>query len=83
MSFSPMYSETVGSENVRDWWESITRLSSRDMMDMGGVGEVGRLINNVASHRLRLMPAREALIERGGLNNAFVSKLLMGRRYDG
>ena len=48
-------------------------------MDMRGVGEIGRLIRNVSSHRV-LMSAGKALMERRRLDDSFVGELLMGWR---
>ena len=52
-------------------------------MNMGSIREIGGLVDDMASHWLCLMPARKALIKRGGLNDAFIGKLLMGRWYNG
>lgn len=46
---------------------------------MRSVGEVGRLVRDVSSHRV-LMPTGETLMERCGLDDSFVGKLLMGWR---
>lgn len=49
------------------------------MVDMRSVGEVGRLVRDVSSHRV-LMPAGKTLMERCGLDNSFVGELFMGWR---
>ena len=82
MAFSPVHSKTIASEDIRDWWQSIVRLRCGYVVDMRSVGEIGRLVRDVASHRV-LMPTGETLMERCGLDDSFVSKLFMGRRNDG
>lgn len=83
LTLPPLDAETIGSKDVRDWGQSVARLRGRDVVDVRGVGEVGRLVGHMAGHGLWLMPAGEALIERCGLDDSFVGELLMGGGHNG
>ena len=78
----PVNAERLSSEDVRDRWQTIIRLCSQDMMDVGGIGKVGGLVGNMAGHWIGLVSAGEALIERGRLDHSFICKLFVGRRND-
>lgn len=52
------------------------------MVDMGRRGEVRGLIDDMTGERLRLMAAREGLIERSGLDDSLVGELGGGWRHN-
>lgn len=76
---------TVGAdalEDIGDRRQTVHRLVRRDVVDVGGVGEVGGLVGDVPGERMRLVTAGEGLIKRSGLDHAFMGELLVGWGYD-
>lgn len=47
------------------------------MVDMRGIGKIGRLVSDMTRHRVRLMSAGETLIKRCRLDDSLVRKLLV------
>ena len=64
----------TSAENVRDWWQAISRLGRGDVMD---------LAFDVPSERLGLVYARKCLTERRRLYYPLIGKLLVRRSHDG
>ena len=53
------------------------------MVDMRGIGKIGRLVGDVTSDGMRLMPVGETLIEWCRLDDSLVCKLIMRGGDDG
>lgn len=79
MAFSSVHAKTIASEDIRNGRQPVIRLGCRYMMDMRSIGEIGRLVRDVSSHRV-LVPASKALMERCRLDDSLVGKLFMGWR---
>lgn len=71
----------VLAEYVGDRGEAVVGLVGGRVVDVGGVGEIGRLVDDVPGHlvRRRVVPPRERLTQRCGLNDPLVGELLVRR----
>lgn len=76
------WGETL-AEHIVNGWQAIICLISGDVVDVGGVGELGRLVGNVPRQRVRVVHASEGLVEGSGLYYALIGKMLVRRRDDG
>lgn len=65
------------AENVADGRQSIIRLIGRYVVDVGRVGKPRRVVCDVSRQGLRVVHAREGLVERRRLDDALTSELLV------
>ena len=79
MTFSPVHTKSIASEDIGNRRQPVIRLRRGYVVNMRSVGKIRRLVRNVSSQRV-LMPAGKALMERCRLNDSFISELFMGWR---
>jgi hypothetical protein len=65
------------TKDIADGWQSIGRLVSRNVVDMGSIRQVRRLVGNVSGHRSRVLSPSKAVAKRRRLDNSLVGKLFM------
>lgn len=52
------------AKHICNWWQAVVGLVGGDVVDVRCVGQLGRLVLNVAGQRVRVVHAGECLAER-------------------
>lgn len=75
-------SQVFSCEDIRDGREAVRGLVRGYVVDMRRIRQVRGLVLDVSRQRMRLVTARERLVQRRRLNDALVGELLMRGRHD-
>lgn len=75
-------SQVLRGEDIGNGREAVVGLCGRDMVNVGGAGEIRARVRDVTREGERLVTAGEGLVQGSGLNDSLVGKLFVGRSDD-